>query len=95
MPRSIPIFKDHDETYRADTCGPLIQAHARGQVSLHALCHGHYPGTSLPKEILPGVKSVGFWDARENQDWGLDWHRNEGVEVTFLESGKLDFRPAR
>jgi AraC family L-rhamnose operon regulatory protein RhaS len=91
MPRSIPIFKDHDETYRADTCGPLIQAHARGQVSLHALCHGHYPGTGLPKEILPGVKSVGFWDARENQDWGLDWHRNEGVEVTFLESGKLDF----
>ncbi len=34
---------------------------------------------------------VGFWDAAADQDWGLDWHQNEGIELTLLESGRLDF----
>ena len=41
--------------------------------------------------MLPGVKTVGFWDARCAQEWGLDWHRNEGIELTFLERGGADF----
>ena len=40
---------------------------------------------------LPKVKSLAYWDAHELQDWGLGWHRNEGIELTFLESGSLDF----
>jgi AraC family L-rhamnose operon regulatory protein RhaS len=40
---------------------------------------------------LPGVKTIGFWDADHKQEWGLDWHRNEGIELTFLESGGLSF----
>jgi AraC family L-rhamnose operon regulatory protein RhaS len=55
------------------------------------LSRGRYPGAALPRNVLAGVKTVGFWDARESQDWGLAWHRNEGVEITFLESGRLDF----
>jgi AraC family L-rhamnose operon regulatory protein RhaS len=34
---------------------------------------------------------VGYWDATEDQEWGLDWHRNEGLELTFLERGRLPF----
>ncbi len=91
MARLAPIYRDHDETYRADTCAPLVEAAAKGAVRLEALVHGHYPGRRLPREALPGIKTVGYWDAVENQDWGLPWHRNEGIELTFLESGSVAF----
>jgi AraC family L-rhamnose operon regulatory protein RhaS len=55
------------------------------------LVHSHYPGRKLPRGALLGVKSVGFWDAEGRQDWGLQWHRNEGIEVTFLERGASGF----
>src|SRR5207249_3334840 len=45
----------------------------------------------LPAGELCGIKSIGYWDALGPQTWGLPWHRNEGVEVTFLESGRLGF----
>ncbi len=41
--------------------------------------------------MLPGIKTVGFWDAERAQDWGLAWHRNEGIEIMLLESGRLPF----
>jgi AraC family L-rhamnose operon regulatory protein RhaS len=91
MPKAIPIYKDHDETYRADSCQPLVHAVSSGRIRLGALGRGHYPGRCLPEGSLPGVKMIGYWDAPENQDWGLDWHRNEGVELTFLERGRLAF----
>ena len=80
-----PIYKEPGHTYVADTCGPLVQAVEEGQVRLHALVCGHYPARKLPRRALPGVKTVGFWDADRGQDWGLDWHRNEGIELTLLE----------
>jgi len=91
MPTPIPIYKDHDETYHADSCRPLVAAAERRRVHLEALRHGHYPGRMLPTGAMPGLKMVGFWDAEADQDWGLDWHRNEGLEVTILESGDLSF----
>ena len=86
-----PIYQDVDQTYQADTCRGLIEGAAAGQVRLEALVHGHYPGRPLPRGALPGVKTFGFWDAVADQNWGLDWHRNEGIELTFLESGRLEF----
>ncbi|MBN2577537.1 MAG: helix-turn-helix transcriptional regulator [Pirellulales bacterium] len=86
-----PIYQEHGRTYLADTCTPLVTA-ARGKaVRLSALSRGHYPGRKLPRGALPGLKSVGYWDAVAEQDWGLDWHRNEGIEFTFLESGSSRF----
>jgi AraC family L-rhamnose operon regulatory protein RhaS len=35
------------------------------------------------------LRSVGYWDARHEQRWGLPVHRNEGIEVSFLASGQL------
>ena len=40
---------------------------------------------------LPGLASLGFWNCRGSQDWGLDAHRNEGVEIVFLETGAMGF----
>ena len=86
-----PIYQDHGKTFQADTCAPLAYAVRRGQVRLEALVRGHYPGRKLPPKALPGVKTVGFWDARHAQEWGLTWHRNEGIELTFLERGSVAF----
>jgi len=31
------------------------------------------------------------WDASRDQGWGLAWHRNEGIEITYLARGGLGF----
>jgi AraC-like DNA-binding protein len=86
-----PIFHESGQTYAADTCEPLVRAVEDRQIRLSALVRGHYPGRRLPSGALPGVKTVGFWDADHAQNWGLDWHRNEGVELTLLASGRMPF----
>lgn len=91
MPQHPVAYVLDDEVYYADDCKPLETGVARGSVALHALKRGHYPGTTLPGKALQGVRSVGFWDAPARQDWGLDWHRNEGLEITYLASGSLHF----
>jgi AraC-like DNA-binding protein len=91
MSSIIPLFDFRGQQHRADDCRPLIEAADAGRVRLNACVHGHYPGKKLPRNMLRGLKSVGFWDANHDQTWGLDWHRNEGIELTFLETGGLDF----
>ena len=87
----IPIYQERGRTYEADTCRSVVRAVEAGQLQHVALARGQYPGRRLARNALPGVKTVGFWDADRVQDWGLDWHRNEGIELTFLESGRLGF----
>jgi AraC family L-rhamnose operon regulatory protein RhaS len=87
----LPIYLEHGKTYQPDTCLPLLRGEAEGKIHFHALARGHYPGKKLARGALPGLKTVGFWDANHHQDWGLDWHRNEGIELTFLESGGMPF----
>lgn len=86
------VFSSPSATYHADRCEPLRAAVRRGEVHLNALVHRGYPGRSLPADLLPEVSTVGFWDATGNQTWGLDWHRNEGIELTFLARGQTAFR---
>jgi len=45
----------------------------------------------MPHGFLPQVCSIGFWDASHDQSWGLGEHRNEGVEITYLDNGRLGF----
>jgi len=87
----VPIYQGQGKTFKADTCEPVADAIRRKRIRQEALVHGHYPGRKMPDSALPGVKTIGYWDARSDQDWGLDWHRNEGIELTFLESGCLGF----
>ncbi len=91
MRELVPIYSTPAGVFQADVCRPLVEAVERSEVELRALVHGHYPGCKLPPRSLPGVKTVGHWDAAGAQSWGLPWHRNEGIEITFLESGRVAF----
>ena len=84
-------YQDGVRVYHANTCDPLKAAVRRGDLAMGALSHGTYPGMPLPATLLPELCSVGYWDAEHDQNWGLDWHRNEGLELTFLARGKVAF----
>jgi len=88
----VPVYRDHGRTYHADSCEELKASVARGELRFDAVCRGGYPGRQIPGRLLCGVCSVGFWDAAHAQSWGLPWHRNEGIELTWLESGSLNFQ---
>ncbi len=83
--------KDFNTIYKPDRCDPLIRAVDSGDLLMSALRREDYPGLEIPDNILNGVLSMGYWDAKSDQKWGLDWHRNEGIELTYLESGNLCF----
>jgi AraC-like DNA-binding protein len=86
-----PIYCARRARYEIDRCEPQIRAIREGKIDFHALTKGHYPGTRVPQNILPGLNSIGFWNASGLQDWGLDEHRNEGIEFVFLETGRMVF----
>ena len=68
-----------------------MRAVGEGKIELHALSKGYYPGKRMNSNILPGLSNVGFWNCRGAQDWGLDAHRNEVLEIVFLETGGMVF----
>ncbi len=87
----ISPFKGEDGSlFHADTCVPLVDAHQRSVIEFKALARHTYPGERLTKDT-EGLNTIGYWDANFEQDWGLDWHRNEGVEFHFLESGVMPY----
>ena len=57
-------------------------------MGFRALSHGHYPGTLIPESVLPGISSMGYFDVRADQDWGIGDHRNEGIEICLQETGR-------
>jgi AraC family L-rhamnose operon regulatory protein RhaS len=69
----------------------LKAAAAAGAVRMAALGRGSYPGGRLPKNDLQEICLTGYWDAARDQAWGLDWHCNEGLELAFLEAGRVSF----
>jgi AraC-like DNA-binding protein len=90
-PRLKSIYQARQGPYQIDTCEPQMRAAREGKIQLHALTKGHYPGAKFPSRVLPGLNSIGFWDGAGAQDWGLDEHRNEGLEIVYLETGKIAF----
>lgn len=91
QPRLKAIYQVRRKPYEIDTCEPQVRAVQAGKIKLHALTKGHYPGAEFAPNVLPGLNSIGFWDGTGPQDWGLNEHRNEGVEIVFLETGKMVF----
>jgi AraC-like DNA-binding protein len=85
------LFLADSEKFRADSCEPLKAAVARNEIAFNALGRGAYPGHRLAPKTLEGLTTIGYWDARSDQTWGLDWHRNEGIELTYLARGKIAF----
>jgi len=88
--QEIEPYKADGIVYHVDTCLPLIDAYNRKKLKFKALARHSYPGDRLDENTL-GINSIGYWDANEPQDWGLDWHRNEGIEFHFLESGSMPY----
>lgn len=88
--QEIAPFEADGIVYHADTCLPLVDAVKRKKLKFKALARYTYPGDRLTEDTL-GLNSIGYWDANEPQDWGLDWHRNEGIEIHFLESGTMPY----
>lgn len=74
-----------------DDCASQLEAIRAGKIEFHALGKGTYPGVPMQAHELPGLSTVGYWDVRRPQDWGLRAHRNEGLEFVFLESGEMGF----
>lgn len=87
-----PFYEEHDHVYYSDTCQPLVNAWKTGKVKFEAWARFNYPRTyEMALGVLPGLSSVGYWDATSSQNWGLQWHRNEGIEISFLETGSMPF----
>jgi AraC-like DNA-binding protein len=84
-------YKSDGKQFKADTCTNVSRAAADGEITLVSLARGSYPGVRLEDKILTGVKSLGYWDAAAPQSWGLDWHRNEGIELTILANGTVPY----
>jgi AraC family L-rhamnose operon regulatory protein RhaS len=89
--RQRTTFRTARELFHADTCQPLKAAAKTGAVRLAALGRGSYPGERLPKNDLQELCMAGYWDASFDQDWGLDWHCNEGIEIGYVAAGRLPF----
>ncbi|HEX8549600.1 MAG TPA: helix-turn-helix transcriptional regulator [Cytophagaceae bacterium] len=85
------LYKEKGQIYMPDNCGPLIESWKSGKIAMEAWGRFNYPGCAIQQDALPGLNSIGYWDARIQQQWGLDWHRNEGIELTFLETGLMPF----
>ena len=86
-----PIYQSGADRFEIDTCEPQLKAVSEGKIELHAISKGHYPGKRMDSNILPGLTNAGFWSCRGSQDWGLNAHRNEGLEMVFLETGGMGF----
>lgn len=87
----VATFASPAGTFVADTCEPLRSAAAAGQIELAAYGRGSYPGAPIEPGVLQNLSSVGTWTAAKEQPWGLDWHRNEGIEFTCTTAGALSF----
>ncbi|MDO5553830.1 MAG: helix-turn-helix transcriptional regulator [Planctomycetia bacterium] len=83
-----PTYRDKDQTYYAYVCEPMGRAAREQRIEMKCLSHGHHYGIKLANGILEGLKVVGYWDVKEEQDWGHKWHRNEGFEIDFQASGR-------
>jgi AraC-like DNA-binding protein len=84
-------FRTERELFHADTCEPLKRAAADGGLHFAAISRGGYPGTRLPAGELKELCMAGYWNATCQQDWGLDWHCNEGIEIGYVAAGRLPF----
>jgi len=84
-------FRTERELFHADTCEPLKRAAAGDGLRLEAISRGGYPGTRLPGNELKELCMAGYWNATGQQDWGLGWHCNEGLEIGYVSAGRLPF----
>ncbi|WP_017446524.1 AraC family transcriptional regulator [Gayadomonas joobiniege] len=84
-------YFSQDGVLHADNCDLLEKAAREKKLTMSAISRRAYPGQRLADYAMPGLLSFGVWDCRKLQDWHLTPHRNEGVEITYLAKGSLNF----
>ena len=82
-----PRYTLNKTRFEIDNCLPQLSAQQDNKIEMHALTNGDYPGKNIDKQLLEGISSMGFMDVIDEQDWGIEPHRNEGVEICFQENG--------
>lgn len=82
-----PTYTIDNLRFKIDNCLPQISAVKENKIELNALTHGNYPGKRLKPEQLSGLSSMGYMNVVGEQDWGIEPHRNEGIEICFQETG--------
>lgn len=92
MRSGVARYRSDHELYESDSCEALRSAADRAEVTFRAFARGAYPGQVTPDHVLRQVQTVGYWNAPYQQSWGLDWHRNEGIEITFVSHGNVAFQ---
>ncbi|MBE6414677.1 MAG: helix-turn-helix transcriptional regulator [Verrucomicrobiaceae bacterium] len=85
------VFVSQDYKYICDTCNSLKGGIKRKTIDWVGIKRGLYPGTMFDSDELQGLRLLAYWDAKKSQDWRLDFHRNEGLEIGFVESGSTEF----
>ena len=85
--KSLPVYENLDNRYSIDDCLPQRKAIESGKIGFWALTNGHYPGRRINPSLLSGVSSLGYFDVTSEQDWGIPYHRNEGIEICFQRTG--------
>jgi len=89
------VFVSADNRYVCDTCEPLKNAIKSGEISWTGFKRGLYPGAEFASAELDGLRLAAYWNARKPQNWRLPYHRNEGLEIAFVESGAVEFSADR
>lgn len=82
-----PIYKSDRLRFEIDNCLPQMSAVENNKIEMHSVTHGSYPGRTLTDDQLSGISSMGFMHIVGEQDWGIEPHRNEGIEICFQENG--------
>lgn len=85
------VFISQDYKYVCDTCEALKGGIARGTIDWVGIKRGLYPGAEFKSKELDKLRLLAYWDAQKAQDWGLGFHRNEGLEIGFVERGEAEF----
>lgn len=83
-----PVYRDGNETYYPDNSMPVVRAARAGRLHMTALARGHYADRRLPEGILPGLKTIGCIHAVLDKQLQTGEHRNEGLELHYVESGR-------
>jgi hypothetical protein len=89
---SPPIYHGGADRFVIDDCAPQVAAMREGKIELHALSQGALPGKA--NEFEHPARAVEAWVLELPQGirtGGFNPHRNEGIEIVFLETGGMGF----
>ncbi len=85
------IFQADGSEHTADACEDYRMAIQQGDIRGDAWSRGQYPGQLLKNNALDGICTIGYWDCDRDQDWFVKPHFNEGIEITMVLNGAVDF----